>query len=122
VVTLNDDVQAIAQAVVGGGYLDRVQAGLDYFDASVNRVAAWVIGARATQKALLQALLQPWERLRAAEAAGNFTSRLAIQEEAKGLPWAAVWDYFCESRDAPLENHWLAEVEDYESNVLSKRQ
>jgi L-rhamnose isomerase len=121
VVVLGDEVQAIANALVSGAYLDRVHVGLDYFDASINRVAAWVIGTRATLKALLRALLEPLDQLRKAETTGDFTARLAIQEAAKSLPWGAVWDYFCETQETPLENDWLAEVKTYESNVLMKR-
>jgi len=121
VVILSDELQAIAQALVTGAYLDRVHIGLDYFDASINRVAAWVIGARATLKTFLRALLEPVERLRAAEAAADYTTRLALQEEAKSLPWAAIWDYFCESQGAPVGEAWLAEMKRYESSVLAQR-
>jgi len=121
VVILSDEVQAIAQALVTGAYLGRVHIGLDYFDASINRVAAWVIGARATLKTFLRALLEPVERLRAAEAAADYTTRLALQEEAKSLPWAAIWDYFCESQGAPVGEAWLAEMKRYESSVLAQR-
>ncbi len=121
VVTLTDDLQAIAQEIVWGGNLDRVRIGLDYFDASINRVAAWVIGTRNMLKALLLALLTPIDRLRKHEADGDFTSRLALMEEAKALPFGAVWDYHCAKADAPVGDAWLTEVKKYERAVLSKR-
>jgi len=121
VVTLTDDLQAIAQEIVRGGYLDRVHIGLDYFDASINRVAAWAIGARCMVKALLMALLEPIDTLRRVEAQGDFTSRLALQEETKTLPFGAVWDYHCLTAGVPVGDAWLAEVKAYERNVLSKR-
>ncbi|TAN39050.1 MAG: L-rhamnose isomerase [Verrucomicrobia bacterium] len=122
VVTLTDDLQAIAQEIVWGGYLNRVHIGLDYFDASINRVAAWVIGTRNMLKALLMAMVAPIDKLRAVEAAGDFTSRLALQEEARTLPFAAVWDYYCMKQGVPVGSAWLDEVKLYEKNVLSKRQ
>ena len=121
VVTLTDELQAIAQEVVWGGYVGRVRIGLDYFDASINRVAAWVIGTRNMIKALLIALLAPIERLKRFEADGDFTSRLALMEDAKLMPFSAVWDYLCASQDVPVGNTWLAEVKHYERQVLSRR-
>ena len=121
VVTFTDELQAIAGELVRGDFLDRVHLGLDYFDASINRVAAWVIGTRNFQKALLLALLEPRIRLREAEAAGDFTTRLALLEEAKSMPFGAVWDRFCEERSVPVGEAWLAEVKSYESSVLAKR-
>ena len=121
VVTLTDDLQAIAQEIVWGGHAGRVRIGLDYFDASINRVAAWVIGARNMRKALLLALVAPIARLRQLEAEGDYTSRLAVMEDAKLLPAGAVWDYFCASLDAPVGEAWLVVVKDYERKVLSKR-
>jgi L-rhamnose isomerase len=135
VVTLGDELRAIAQELVrggetgtgagggagGGDYLGRVHVGLDFFDASINRVAAWVIGTRAVLKALLEALLEPWPLLRDAEAAGDFTTRLALQEEFKGLPAAAVWDHYCATRDVPVGTQWLADVQAYERDVLAAR-
>jgi L-rhamnose isomerase len=120
VVTLSDDLQAIAREVVANDYLDRVHIGLDYFDASINRIAAWVIGTRNMLKALLIALLEP-PAIKQAEAAGDFTARLALQEESKTLPIGAVWDYYCQTRDVPIGGEWLAEVRRYESAVLSHR-
>jgi L-rhamnose isomerase len=113
VVILDDPTRAVMEELVRGDFLDRTSIGLDYFDASINRVAAWVIGIRATQKALLLALLEPSKHLREAEANGNFTARLALLEEAKSLPWGAVWDEFCARNDVPAGAQWLAEAESY---------
>lgn len=121
VVILNDDLFAIAREIVANGYLGRVHIGLDYFDASINRVAAWTIGARNMLRALLFALLEPAEKLRAAETAGDYTTRLALQEEIKSLPFGVIWDYYCESKNVPAGAAWLAEVKRYEREVLSKR-
>ena len=120
VVTLTDDLQAIAREIVANGYSSRVHIGLDYFDASINRIAAWVIGTRNMLRALLVALLEP-PAIRAAELAGDHTARLALQEEAKSLPFGAVWDYYCESKDVPVGEAWLKEVKRYEREVLSGR-
>jgi L-rhamnose isomerase len=121
VVTLTDDLQAIAQEIVWGGYTDRVRIGLDYFDASINRIAAWVIGTRNMERALLLALVAPIARIRAAERGGDTTSRLALLEEAKSLPFGAVWDFFCASQDVPVGEAWIAEVKRHERDVLSRR-
>jgi L-rhamnose isomerase len=121
VVTLTDDLRAIAEELVRGDYLGRVHIGLDFFDASINRVAAWVIGARNTLKALLLALLEPTRTLRAQEAAGDYTGRLATLEELKSLPSGAVWDYHCLRQDVPVGPDWLARVRTYERDVLSQR-
>lgn len=121
VVIWGDDLQAIAQELVRGDYLSRTHIGLDYFDASINRIAAWVIGMRATLKALLAALLEPIQKLRQAENAGDFTSRLALMEESKTLPLAAVWDYYCLTQNVPVGSAWLDEVKRYEKDVLSGR-
>jgi L-rhamnose isomerase len=121
VVTLTDDLQAIAQEIVWGGYLDRVRIGLDYFDASINRIAAWVIGTRNMTKALLLALLAPIDQLRAAELAGDYTTRLGLMEDTKLLPVGAVWDYYCHKMQVPVGSDWLAEVKTYELDILSKR-
>jgi L-rhamnose isomerase len=120
VVILNDDLLAIAREIVSGGFEKRVHIGLDYFDASINRVAAWTIGTRNMLRALLIALLEP-PAIKMAEASGDFTSRLALQEEAKTLPFGAVWDYYCESKCVPVGENWLKEVKRYEKNVLSER-
>jgi L-rhamnose isomerase len=121
VVLLTDEIEGIAQEIVRGGYLDRVHIGLDFFDASINRVAAWVIGTRSMLKALLIALLEPTQKLRDLEAAGDFTSRLALQEEIKTLPLGAVWDSYCEKSGAPVGAAWLEKVKAYEKSVLAKR-
>ncbi|MBI5686295.1 MAG: L-rhamnose isomerase [Verrucomicrobia bacterium] len=121
VVILNDDLQALAQELVRGDYLDDTHIGLDYFDASINRIAAWVIGTRNMLKALLQAMLEPTAKLQVAEESGDYTSRLAWFEEAKTLPFSAVWDYYCAKSGVPVGEAWLAEVKQYEKSVLSKR-
>lgn len=122
VVTLNDDTRAIMEEVVRGGYLDRVHIGLDFFDASINRVAAWVIGTRNTLRALLLALLAPMERLRELEIAGDYTARLALLEELKGMPFGMVWDYYCRQQDVPVGfDSLMDEIYAYEERELSKR-
>lgn len=121
VVVLSDELMAIAQEIIRGSYLDRVKIGMDYFDASINRVAAWVIGSRSILKAFLAALLEPVAALREAELQGNNTRRLALLEEAKTLPFGAVWDYCCLKNNVPLSSQWLSEVANYEKAVLSRR-
>jgi L-rhamnose isomerase len=121
VVILSDELEAIAQELVRGDYLDRVHIGLDFFDASINRVAAWVIGTRSMLKALLLALLEPAAKLREMEAQGDFTARLAWLEELKMLPSSAVWDYYCLKQDVPAGPAWLARVRTYEQDVLQQR-
>ncbi len=121
VVILSDELRAIAEEIVRGDYLNRVHIGLDFFDASINRVAAWVIGTRSTIKALLIAMLEPIEKLRVMEANIDFTSRLAMLEELKTLPFGAVWDYYCQKSNVPAGDAWLKEVKDYEAKVTSKR-
>jgi L-rhamnose isomerase len=121
VVILNDDLQAVADELVRGGYLDRVYLALDYFDASINRIVAWVTGMRNLQKALLVALLEPLAALRAAEHGGDNTGRLALLEEAKMMPVAPVWDCFCLRANVPVGSDWLTVVRDYEKHDLSKR-
>jgi len=121
VVILNDDLQAIAQELVRGDYLGRTHIGLDYFDASINRVAAWVIGARNMLRALCFAMLEPHARYKKLEREGDYTARLALMEEAKTLPFGAVWDYYCLKQNAPVGTAWLEEIKRYEKNVLSHR-
>ncbi len=121
VVTLSDDLQAIGQEIVWGGYLDRIRIGLDYFDASINRIAAWVIGTRNLLKALLLALLAPYPQMKKLEAEGDYTSRLALMEESKTMPFRAVWDQHCLRCGVPDGSGWLAEVKRYENEVLAKR-
>jgi L-rhamnose isomerase len=121
VVILNDELQAIAQEIVRHGFISRVHIGLDYFDASINRVAAWVIGSRNMQKALLAALLEPTDMLKELELEGNLTGRLAILEELKTMPFGAVWDSFCSQHEAGVGLEWLDAVAAYEKKVLSGR-
>lgn len=121
VVILSDELLALTTELVRGDYLGRVHIGLDFFDASINRIAAWVIGTRATLKALLLALLEPSDRLRQLELSGDYTARLALQEHIKTLPFGAVWDYYCLRSGVPVGYAWMDEVRDYEKNVLSKR-
>lgn len=121
VVTFTDDLQAICQEVVRGNFLDRVHIGLDYFDASINRVAAWVIGARNTLKALLMALLEPADTLCTMELNGDFTGRLVLMEELKGLPFGAVWDYYCLQAGVPVGEAYLDVIRSYEKKVLAER-
>ena len=104
-----------------GNYLDRVHVGLDYFDASINRLAAWTIGIRNMQRALLIALLEPTEKLQRLELMADYTARLALFESIKSLPFGAVWNYFCETRNAPTDDALLAPIRSYEAEVLSKR-
>jgi L-rhamnose isomerase len=121
VVTLGDDLEAIGQELVRGGFLSRTHIGLDYFDASINRVAAWVIGTRNTLKALLKAMLEPTPLLREREERGDYTARLALQEEIKALPWGPVWEYYCANAGVPVGQAWLDDVRAYEHSVLSVR-
>lgn len=121
VVTLTDELHAIAQELVRGDFLGRVHLGLDFFDASINRIAAWVIGTRAMIKALLAAMLEPITLLREAEETGDLTRRLALLEESKTLPLGAVWDYYCLKQNVPSGIDWLPEVKIHERDVLSKR-
>ena len=122
VVLLDDELMAIAKELVRSGKLhDKIHIGLDYFDASINRVAAWVIGMRNMIKALLIALLEPTATLRQAELDRDYTRRLALMEELKSLPWAAVWDHYCEKQGVPVGGAWFDEVRRYESTVLAER-
>lgn len=121
VIILNDDLRAIAQELVRGDFLGRTHIGLDFFDASINRIAAWVIGVRAMIKALLLALLEPTATLREREHAGDYTYRLAMLEEQKTLPFGAVWDAYCLQRGVPVGSAWLEDVRAYEASVLSQR-
>jgi L-rhamnose isomerase len=121
VVTLSDELRAIAEELVRGDYLGRVHVGLDFFDASINRVAAWVIGTRCMLKALLIVLLEPTAKLREMEGAGDYTGRLALLEELKTLPFGAVWDYHCLRQGVPVGPAWLDVVRVYECDVLARR-
>lgn len=120
VVTQTDELMAIAREVVANGYLGKVHLGLDYFDASINRVAAWVIGTRSLRRALLWALLEP-PAIRESERIGDTTARLACQEEMKALPFAPVWEQFCESEGVPAGPEWLDAVRRHEREVLPNR-
>ncbi len=121
VVLFDEATIAIAQEIVRCNGLKRVHIGLDFFDASINRVAAWVIGARNARKALLYALLEPQEALARAEQGFDFTARLALMEEAKSLPWPAVWEYYCLSKGVPHGGEWLEAIRGYEADVLRRR-
>jgi L-rhamnose isomerase len=121
VTILNDDITDLAKEIVRANALKRVHIGLDYFDASINRLGAYVIGIRATQKAFLQALLEPIAQLREYEANAQYFERLALLEEAKSLPWNAVWDYFCLKNNIAVGEDYIAEVQQYEKTVTSKR-
>lgn len=121
VVILNDELIAIAQELVRGNYLERTHIGLDFFDASINRIAAWVIGTRNMRKALLLAFLEPLAYLKDLENQGDYTSRLAVLEELKMAPFAAVWDYYVMTNHMPIGSDWIEEVKKYEKEVLLKR-
>jgi L-rhamnose isomerase len=121
VVLLDDPTRAVFEELVRGDFLGRTHIGLDYFDGSINRVAAWVIGARSAQKCLLAALLQPASRLRELEDAGDYTERLVQMEESKTLPLGVVWGEHCLRQNVPADRQWLAEVKRYEREVLSSR-
>ncbi len=121
VVTLQDAVVDIAQELVRNSYLGRVRLGLDYFDASINRIAAWVIGIRSVLKAILLALLEPTAELKRLETEGDLTGRLALLEECKHLPWGIVWEHHCDRQAVPSDISWLQEVRRYEKEVLSGR-
>jgi len=121
VVLLDDELQMIAKEIIRSGRLDDIHVGLDFFDASINRIAAWTIGTRNMIKALLMALLEPTDELRKIELEMDYTQRLAMLEELKSLPWAAVWDHYCMSQRVPVGMTWLNEMKQYEQSVLSLR-
>lgn len=121
VVLLDEATMGIASEIIRCNALDRVHVGLDFFDASINRVAAWVIGARNVRKALLCALLEPRKSIAAAERDFDFTRRLALMEESKSMPWPSVWDYYCATHEVPPGSEWLETIATHEKNVLSKR-
>ena len=121
VVTFNDDLQAITQEIVRNNALERIHIGLDYFDASINRVAAWTIGARNRLRALLNALLEPFGMLKQYEVSGDYSHRLALQEELKAMPAGAVWDYYCMKQGVPVGVAFMDVIKDYERRELSKR-
>jgi L-rhamnose isomerase len=121
VVIMDDELLEIGRELVRHELLGTTHIGLDFFDASINRVAAWVVGTRNTIKALLRAMLEPVEALKKAELEGDYTVRLALTEEFKSYPFGAVWDYYCASNNVPVREQWIKEVKDYEQNVLLKR-
>lgn len=121
VVILDDELQRIMQEILFNNYQERVHIGLDFFDASINRIACWVIGVRNVRKALLRAALMPISDIRKSEMVGDFTSRLAMLEEAKMLPFGLIWDWYCLEKDVPVGGKWLDQVDQYERDVLVKR-
>lgn len=121
VLKLNDDLQEVADELVKCDALDKAYIGLDYFDGSINRVAALVIGARNMEKALLRALLTPWNLLSKTQDSANHTKVLALQEEIKTLPWTEVWNEYCNKQGCLDEHSWFEEVLKYEEEVLKKR-
>lgn len=121
VVTLSDDLLDLTREIIRCKALNRVHVGLDYFDATLNRIGAYVVGVRATQKAFLQALLEPSAQLLTYELNGQLFERLALQEELKSMPWGAIWDYFCLQNDVPVGQTYIQEIQQYEKNVTSKR-
>jgi L-rhamnose isomerase len=121
VVILNDEILELAHEIVRADAMNKIHVGLDFFDASINRIGAYVIGIRATQKAFLQAFLEPLKKLREYEANGQYFERLALLEEAKGLPWNAVWDYFCMTNDIAVGDDYIKDIQQYEKDVTSKR-
>ncbi len=122
VVAYTDDLRAISEEIVRGSHLAQVHLGLDYFDASINRIAAWTVGARNLLKSLLAAMLEPAKIIRQMENEGNYTARLALLEDAKLAPVGAVWNFYCATKNVPPDSAWMKEVEAYEKNVLSLRQ
>jgi len=121
VVVFNDELKALMLEIVRGDFLDRVHIGLDYFDASINRVAAWTIGMRSTLKALLMALLEPHDQLVTYEEKGDFTGRLALLESIRNLPFGTIWNHYCESSGVPVDSKWYSEIVEYEKSVQLKR-
>jgi len=121
VVTLNDDVQLIASEIIRNDFLDRVNIGLDFFDASINRIGAYVTGTRAAQKAFLIAALEPAKKMLELEEAGKNFERLAMMEELKTMPFSAVWDYYCMIEKVPIGMNYIGKIQQYEKEVLSKR-
>ena len=121
VVILNDELQDLAREIIRCNALNRVHIGLDYFDATINRIGAYVIGVRAAQKAFMMALLEPQRKLLQFELKDKLFQRLALQEELKSMPWSAVWDMFCLQGDVPVGEDYIAEIEQYEKTVTSKR-
>ena len=121
VVLFDDETKEIMKEVVRNGALDKVLIGLDFFDASINRIAAWVVGTRAAQKALLFALLQPNEKLKELQDAADFTTKMVLMETAKTLPFTEVWEEYCRRQNVPVDGQWLEDVRAYETEVLKER-
>lgn len=121
VVILNEELVAIAQEIIRANAVDKVHVGLDYFDASINRIGAYVVGVRATQKAFLQALLEPTAKLREYEAKGQYFERMALLEEAKSMPWGAVYDYYCATKGVIAGEAYIRDIQQYEQDVTLKR-
>ena len=121
IITLSDDLKNIANEIINNNYQNRVYIGLDFFDASVNRVAAWVIGMRNMLKALLIASLTPIKQIRAAETARDYTTRLALLEENKALPFTAVWDMYCQRNNVPAGFDWYKEIQEYEKKCFKSK-
>ena len=121
VVRFDDEIREIATEIVRNDAMDKVLCGLDYFDASINRVAAWVIGARNMQKALLYALTQPHETMKKLQQTGDFTRLIMLQEECKTLPFGDIWEAYCERMGVPGDESWYHQIGDYENTVLKER-
>ena len=121
VVLFDDETKEIAKEIVRNNAMERVLVGLDFFDASINRVAAWTVGMRNMQKAMLYALLQPYDMLKEAQDQGDFTQIMVINEELKTYPFNDIWDYYCEINQVPVRETWYDEVKKYETEVLAKR-
>ena len=121
VVILDDMLHKITDSLIRDNYIDRTHIGLDFFDATINRIAAWVVGARQTQKSLLQSLLTPVEQLKKSESNYDFTKRLIVTEQLKTYPVSAVWDKFCQLNGVPVGSEWVYDVQNYTNDVLSNR-
>lgn len=121
VVLFDDETKEIAKEIVRNDAMERVLLGLDFFDASINRIAAWVVGMRNMQKAILFALLQPYDELRTLQDAGDFTKIMMIQEELKTYPFSDIWDEYCQRNQVPVREKWYQDVKKYETDVLAKR-
>lgn len=121
VVIMDDELQEIAKEIVRNDLLDRTAIGLDFFDGTINRIAAWVVGTRNTQKALLKAMLEPTQELKEMENQFDFTSRMVMTEELKDFPYSDVWNYFCLKNNVPVGLDWFTEVKDYETKILAER-
>lgn len=121
VVAFDDELQLLFAEIARNDLFSKTAIGLDFFDASINRIAAWVIGTRNTQKAILMALLEPTAKLKEFEVNGDYTSRLAYLEELKAMPWQSVYDEYCERNNVPVGISWLKDVRKYEKDVLNNR-